>query len=65
MATMIAIWDDVDINRWGDEYQIFCVATADDDGEPIGTIYQYTNETGAQNLAEQMGRDRRLPIERM
>lgn len=58
----VRVWDDVDADRWGDEYRVWEVAVCDDDGDPLGKVYRYRNENAALNLAWKMGRDRDLEV---
>ena len=61
-ATNVVVYADVDINRDGDEFQVWHVGLADDDGEPVGKWYTYHNYAGALELGQKMARERRLEL---
>ena len=65
MTTCIMVWSDVNCDRYGDEYQSWHVGTGDDDLEPTGKIYNCSSLDVAIRTAQNMARDRRLPIERL
>lgn len=46
----------------GDEFPVWFVFAADDDGEPVGKEYRLSSFRGAVELAGKMSRDRRLPL---
>ena len=48
--------------RTGDEYPIWTVCVADEDGEPRGRVYTLRSLSGARQLGREMSRDRRLPV---
>ena len=62
-ATNVMLWDESEQDRHGDEYRIWYVQLGDDDGEPIGTAYKHNGRNHAITTAQNMSRDRRLPIE--
>lgn len=47
----------------GVEYPEWYVFAGDDDGEPVGRSYTCRSFEGAVQLARNMARDRRLPLE--
>jgi hypothetical protein len=61
--TNIMVWDECAQDRHGEEYRIWYVQLGDDEGEPIGTAYKHHNGDSALITAQNMSRDRRLPIE--
>ena len=65
MTTCIIIWDEVEQNRYGDEYQSWHVSTGDDELEPTGKVYNCSNQVVALDLARKMATDRHLTIERL
>lgn len=52
-----------DQDRWGDEVPVYYVAVcAGETGDAIGKVYQYRNQSAAQDLGWKMARDRRLEL---
>jgi hypothetical protein len=49
-----------DVNRDGDEVPVWTVCAADEDGDPIGTVYSIYSFSRAEALAQKMADDRRL-----
>jgi len=47
-------------NRYGDEFPVWYVYVADDDGEALGKVYTCKTQSRAQGLAAAIARDRRL-----
>lgn len=57
---IVLAWDDVNQDRYGDEYRTWHVAVTDQDFEPIGKIYNCSTRNVALNLGEKMSKDRKL-----
>jgi len=62
-ATNVMLWDESEQDRHGDEYQIWYVQLGDDDGKPIGIAYKHTSRNYAITTAQNISRDRQLPVE--
>lgn len=50
-ATCVALWDDVEQDRWGDEVRAWFVAFCDDNGDPVGQILRCDDEGLARRYA--------------
>lgn len=48
--------------RSGDEIPVWTVCISDEDGEPIGTVYNVYSLEKARGLGRKMAQDRRLPL---
>lgn len=50
-------------DRDGDEFPEWVVYAGDDEAEPVGKLYRCRTYEGAVGLANNMAKDRRLPLE--
>jgi hypothetical protein len=50
-------------DQWGDEFPVWFVFVADDDGEPTGKTYKVFSFDKALSLAERIAADRKLELE--
>lgn len=64
MSRTVAIFvtADSDIDREGDEFQVWHVGPGDEDGEPTGKHYTCHSYDKAFNLGRKMAADRRLEL---
>lgn len=61
--TVIAVGPDADFDDFIDEeVPVWTVAIEDEDGEPIGKIWNCRSRARAQQLMREIARDRRIPF---